>query len=188
MKKLFMLAACAALTAFAADPNPFAGYGPAMASDAKSPMAVEFQNKSNDDLAKATTPEALAVFVKDEAAAMSLLSKVKSAYSSCPKALTVIAAVSQYVMQKEGGCPFLKTIAFWRHSRADERKIWTRALLAMACKSNDYYVQMFMLDQLRWCGTPCQASAVRALGARSSKGVKEFADWVARELEAAGSR
>ena len=68
------------------------------------------------------------------------------------------------------------------------RKVWVKCLFEQIDRTDDEYVKTFCLDQLRWCGTPCQASAVRALGARSSKGVKEFADWVARELEAAGSR
>ncbi|MGN0853362.1 MAG: hypothetical protein ACI4Q3_08300 [Kiritimatiellia bacterium] len=188
MKKILMMAACAALAASAADSNPFADYGPATASNAASPMAAEFQNRNDDDLAQATTPEALSVFVKDETAARDLLAKVTSAYASCPKTLTVVAAVSQHVMRKEEGCPFLNALAFWRRSRAAERGVWTRSLLAVAGASNDYYVQMFMLDQLRWCGMPCQAPAIRALGSRSSGGVREFADLVARELEAAGAR
>ncbi|MBR1588407.1 MAG: hypothetical protein IJ658_08805 [Kiritimatiellae bacterium] len=177
----FGLAAALALAAAAAkpekakkhvDPNPYAGYGPAMAAKPGDPMAVEWHNKNDLALKEATAPEALKAHVKDAAAAKALLGKVKGAYSSDPMALTVAAAVTQQVM-KPCKCP----------RQATCRALWSAALLETAAQSKDAYVQMFCLDQLRWCGLPAQAEKVGALaGVAADKSVKDFADWVAREL------
>ncbi len=172
-KTLILCAAVAAMVAGAAE-NPYSSYEKAMAPVKDSPMAVEWQNKADKAIADATACGALAAYVKDAAAAKTLLAKVKGAYVSCPQDLTVIAAVSQFVMKP--ACP--KTCA-------EGRKVWTAALLEAARTSADDYVKTFMLDQLRWCGCPSQAAAVRAIGDKSAKSVKDFAYWVAAELDAA---
>ena len=81
------------------DPNPNADYGAAMAKKAGNPSAVEWQNANNAAIAAATTPKALASHVWDAASAEALLARVKGAYTSDPLDLTVIGAVSQYVME-----------------------------------------------------------------------------------------
>lgn len=154
------------------DPNAYAGYGPAMASKAGDPMAVEWQKKNEAAIKAATAPEALKAHLKDAAAAKALLGKVKGAYASDPIVLTVAAAVTQQVMTP-CKCP----------KQASRRALWSEALLETATWSNDAYVQMFCLDQLRWCGLPGQAEKVTAFaGVASDKSVKDFAAWVAREL------
>ena len=129
--------------------------------------------KANEAAIKAATaPEALKAHVKDAAAAKALLGKVKGAYASDPMVLTVAAPVSQQVM-KPCKCP----------KQATCRALWSAALLDTAAQSKDAYVQMFCLDQLRWCGLPCQAEKVSAhADVAADKSVKDFADWVAREL------
>ncbi len=181
MKKMLMVCAAFAALVVGAAENPYASYEKAMAPVKDSPMAVEWQNKDDAAIAQATTPAALAAYVKDAAAAKALLAKVKGAYATCPMDLTVIAAVSQFVMKPAcaGACP---------KACADQRKVWNGALLDVAQTSADDYVKTFMLDQLRWCGCPSQAAAVRALGDKSAKSVKDFAYWVAAELDAAKTR
>jgi hypothetical protein len=166
------------------DPNEFASYGPGTASKAGDPSAVEWQKANDAAIKAATTPEALKAHLKDAAAAKALLAKVKWAYASDPMVLTVAAAVSQHVMQPDDCgwlCAIGRTLAFWR---TDERDVWTEALLDTATKSSDVYVQMFCLEQLLWCVLAKQSAAVRTFGeVASDKAVKDFAAWVARELE-----
>ena len=179
----FGLAAALALAATAAepakekkyvDPNEFASYGPGTASKAGDPSVAEWQKANEAAIKAATTPEALKAHLKDAAAAKALLAKVKGAYASDPMALTVAAAVSQLVM-----CPCAQKCP----KNAACRAIWSAALLDTATKSSDVHVQMFCLDQLRWCGLPCQAEKVSALAdVAADKSVKDFADWVAREI------
>ena len=154
------------------DPNEYASYGPGTASKAGDPSVAEWQKANEAAIKAATAPEALKAHLKDAAAAKALLAKVKVAYASDPMALTVAAAVSQQVM-KPCKCPKL----------ASCRALWTAALLDTATQSKDVYVQMFCLEQLRWCGLAKQANAVRTFGeVASDKAVKDFAAWVAREL------
>ena len=154
------------------DPNEFASYGPGTATKAGDPSAAEWQKANEAAIKAATTPEALKAHVKDASSAKALLAKVKGAYASDPMALTVAAAVSQQVM-KPCACP----------KQASCRALWSAALLDTATQSKDVYVQMFCLEQLRWCGLPCQAEKLSAFAdVAADKSVKDFADWVAREL------
>ena len=179
----FGLAAALALAATAAepvkekkyvDPNEYASYGPGTASKAGDPTVAEWQKENEAAIKAATTPEALKAHLKDAAAAKALLAKVRGAYASDPMALTVAAAVSQHVV-----CPCAQKCP----KNAACRAIWSAALLDTATKSKDVYVQMFCLEQLRWCGLPCQAEKLSAFAdVAADKSVKDFADWVAREL------
>lgn len=154
------------------DPNEFASYGPGTATKAGDPSAAEWQKTNEAAIKAATTPDALKAHLKDAVAAKALLGKVKGAYASDPMALTVAAAVSQQVM-KPCKCP----------KQATCRALWSAALLDTATQSKDAYVQMFCLEQLRWCGLPCQVEKVSALAeVAADKSVKDFADWIAREL------
>ena len=187
-----MLAAALALAATAAepaqgkpyvDPNAYARYEAAMAPKPGDPMAVEWQKANEAAIRAATAPEALAAHVKDAAAAKALLAKVKGAYASDPMALTVAAAVTQFVVRPDD-CGWLCSVgrffAFWRTC---PRTVWTEARLSCAEASGDVYVKMFCLDQLRWCGCAGQADAVRLLGEKAGdRAVNEFAALVAREL------
>ena len=121
------------------DPNPFANYAPAMKSDKAHPMAYEWQTAHEAEVAAATTPETLAAFVADEAAAMKLLAQVKSAYATDPLVATQIAAVTQLVMTP--GCP----------KAAVARPIWIAALEKTQAATTDGYVRTFCGQQLRLC-------------------------------------
>jgi hypothetical protein len=173
----FALAATAAAAAKPAekkfaDPNAYADYTSGTATKAGDPSAAEWQKANEAAIKAATTPEALKAHVKDAASAKALLAKVKGAYASDPMVLTVAAAISQEVV-KPCKCP----------KQASCRALWSAALLDTATQSKDVYVQMFCLDQLRWCGLPCQAEKLSAFAdVAADKSVKDFADWVAREL------
>lgn len=159
----------------------FADYGKDMSATYQSCTAVDWQNKNNAPLAEATKPEVLEGFVKDEASAKALLASVEGAYTSDPMKLMQIAAVTQFVMVDDE-CWCKKVFLFWQQTRAEQRKIWATALLDLAKGSKDSYVTVFMLDQLRWCGCPCQAPAVSVLRASQDKAVADMATIVATEL------
>ena len=175
MKRLVFTGFCmAALAASAAkdptykDPNPYADYNVAMASVSNKQMAVEWQNANNARVAAIDDAWCAKVFAGGSAALKAKLAAVKKAYESDPVALAEIAALTQYSMAAKG----------------NERELWTKALLDKAASSGkEPYVQMFCLDQLRWCGLPSQAKDVAAVGEKSGdKGVKALADMVRREI------
>ena len=151
-----------------ADPNPYAGYGPAMASKKGDPMAVEWQAQNKAALANATSDKELVCFVRDTASAAALLAEVKPAYATDPLKACQIAAVSQFVMRPG-----------WEHART----IWTEALIKALMSAKDDTVRITYLDQLRWCGYKKHASVVQLIGSASpSKNVRDFAAMVVREL------
>ena len=151
-----------------ADPNPYAGYGPAMASKKGDPMAVEWQAQNKDALAKATSDDELVCFVRDLASARALLAEVKPAYATDPIKACQIAAVSQFVMRPG-----------WEHARG----IWTEALFRAFMSATDDTVRIAYLDQLRWCGCKRHAGAIQVVAsACRSKAVRDFANIVIREL------
>ena len=167
------------------DPNPYAGYGAAMAPKAGNPMAVEWQNANNKKIAEATTPKALASHLWDAESAAALLARVKGAYQSDPLDLTVIGAVSQYVMEavigRPNGC---QKRCSTPGAAPCQRKIWNLATIDAFKKTKDAYVQTFMLDQLRWSGCKCRANDVRKLKAFAvNEQVKAYVDWVADEIK-----
>ena len=166
------------------DPNPYAGYGPAMAQKAGDPMAVEWQNANDAAVAAATTPKALASHLWDAKDAEALLARVKGAYESDPLDLTVIGAVSQYVMEavigRADGC---QKCCSTPGAAPCQRKIRNMALINAIKKSKDEYVQTFMLDQLRWCGCKCRKGDVSKLKAFAvSENVKAYIDWVVADM------
>ena len=150
------------------DPNPYSGYGPAMASKKGNPMAVEWQAQNKANLANATSDKELVCFVRDTASAAALLAEVKPAYATDPLKACQIAAVSQFVMRPG-----------WEHART----IWTEALIKALMSAKDDTVRITYLDQLRWCGYKKHASIVQLIGSASpSKNVRDFAAMVVREL------
>ncbi len=130
--------------------------------------AVEWQKAAADALAAATADAALAAAVASKAAADDLLAEVKPAYGGDPVALAKIAAASQFVMRAD--------------APRGARKTWTQALLDRAASSDDSYIKIFCLDQIRWCGSAGDAARVRAIGDAGRKPVREFAAMAAREL------
>ena len=167
------------------DPNPYAGYGRAMAAKAGDPMAVEWQNANGAAIDAATAPDALKAHLRDAKAAAALLARVKGAYASDPLSLTVIGAVSQYSMDasvgRPGGCQKLcKTPG----AAPCPRKVWNMALIDAVKKSKDEYVQTFLLDQLRWCCCrACKDDVLKLKGCAVSDNVKSFIDWVSDEIK-----
>ena len=151
-----------------ADPNPYAGYGAAMASKKGNPMAVEWQAQNKAALEKATSDVELVCFVRDLASAQALLAEVKPAYATDPLKASQIAAVSQFVMRPG-----------WEHARG----IWTEALFKAFMTETDDTVRMAYLEQLRWCGCKKHAGAIQVVAsACKSKAVRDFANVVVREL------
>ena len=150
------------------DPNPYSGYGPAMASKKGDPMAVEWQAKNKAALEAATSDKELVCFVRDLASARALLAEVKPAYATDPLKACQIAAVSQFVMRRG-----------WESARG----IWMDALVDSFRTATDDTVRMAYLEQLRWCGCQRHAGAIQVVvsGCRS-KAVRDFADVVIREL------
>lgn len=157
-----------------ADPNPYAEYGKAMASEKGFKMAVEWQAENAEALEKATSCETLEKLAGTGEAMDALLAKVAGAYGTDPIVATQIAAVTARSMCTK--CPKAPAV----------RDRWTAALLKAARESKDDYRAMFFLDQLRWCGKPGDAAEVRKIGENAPKAVKEFAALVAGELESTG--
>lgn len=156
------------------DPNPFANYDDAMASDKDHPMSVEWQNANDAEIAEATKPEVLAKFLESDAAAESLLAEVKDGYATDPLKATQIAAIDQLVMctkcDKAPAC----------------RARWRRALVKSAMESKSVYRTLFFLDQLRWCGSADDVQDILAIaGATGEKAIADFAVMVASELKTA---
>ena len=185
MKKIamMMVLAFAAAGGLAAEAPKKDAYDirPAARARGAAPTAVEWQNANDAALAEATAPEVLEGFVADEAAAQALLAEVKGAYASDPMKLMQVGAVTQYVMASTTHwCR--RIFRFWAQTREEQRRIWATALLARARAAEDAYVKVFLLDQLRWCGYPCQAPEVSVLRASSDKAVAEMAEIVAVEL------
>ena len=150
------------------DPNPYAGYGPAMASKKGDPMAVEWQAANKEALAKATSDDALVCFVRDAASARALLAEVKPNYGTDPLKACQIAAVSQFVMRPG-----------WESAR----RIWADALVKAFVTATDDTVRMAYLDQLRWCGGKTHAGAIQVIASTCKSGaVRDFAAVVIREL------
>lgn len=156
---------------------PFSDYGAAMASNKDYPMAVEWQNANNAELAKLDDAWADGVLAGGKQAVDALLAEVKPGYATDPMKATQIATLSQRVMATFPQ-PWWK---FWASEEHPARQLWASRLLAFAAESNSVDVKLFFLDQLRWCGYPRQAKGVLAL-----KGPKEltgFAEMVAAELK-----
>ena len=171
MKKMMIATMLAAAACFAAEQEKKDAYDirPDAAKSIDAPTSEKWQQDNKALLADATKGDILAAFVKDEASAAALLAEVKGEYGTDPVKAFQIAATTQYVMTKEG---------------AAGRRLWAKQLLAFAERADKNDVKMYFLDQLRWCGCKRQAEKVRALGvAASCKCVKDFAAWVASELD-----
>ena len=128
------------------DPNPFAGYGPAMQSTKERPLAANWSLENDAAIAAATADPALAAVVADAASAEALLKQVKPAYETCPLVLTQIAAVTQWVMLPD---PWY--CLFWDGEHAAGRKVWVAALESLKASASDDYVKTFCQQQLDLC-------------------------------------
>ena len=183
MKTILLTAIVAAAAAVFAEGQaqkavaPYEDYNAAMASNKTYPMAVEWQNASNDELAKLDDAWADGFLEGGKTAIDALLAEVKPGYATDPMKATQIAALSQRVMAKFPQ-PWWK---FWASDDHPARQLWTSRLLAFAADSKSVDVKLFFLDQLRWCGYPRQAAGVLAV--KGSKELTDFAEMVAAELK-----
>ena len=181
MKKLVLTIVIGAvsLAAVAAkDPNRYASYGAAMASDKTYPMAVQWHNANRAALETETSESAIAALVADEASAKAILGKVQSAYATDSMVAVKVAAVSQYVMTAEPAW-----WKFWNWFGDSPREIWTKALLDTAKSAKDGYVIQFCVDQLRWCAYPEQAAEICAIGRNAKcKAVKQMVRMAVSEI------
>ena len=89
-----------------------------------------------------------------------LFAEIRTGGASDALAATRIAALTQYVM---------------RPGREAVRQAYADALLAAARNAKDADVVCFFLNQLRWCGLPRQADAIRAFEHSSGAGVADLA-------------
>ena len=148
MKKfIFVTVLVAGTVAFAADPNPYVDYEKGMADENGDPNAVEWQDDNRDQIEASTSEEIIAAIVKDEISATRLLTQLRGAYSSNPRAMTQIAAVTSWVMGEEP-CWF----CFWKPSPAAGRRIWVATLEKKLRMSSDEYVKTVCRQQLDRCG------------------------------------
>jgi len=184
MKKILIALVLAAGVCCAAEQKKDAyDIRPGAAKAADAPTSTDWQTAHAAELAAATSADVLEGFVKDASAADALLAAVKPDFATDPLKACQIAAVTQYVMADKGGCPVLAALAFWNWFGETPRELWSARLLAAAEKATATDVKMYFLDQLRWCGFPCQAARVRALGKGACPKLAEFTDWVASELD-----
>jgi len=187
MKKLLaysltILAAAQVVASDPADPAaPFDDYGVAMAHVKGHTTAAEWNAANAEELAAAVDEDVLARFVRNNGSAAALLAQVKGAYDVDPTAAVQIAAVSQWVLGPEPAW-----YAFGKASPKEGREIWVNALLARAVMTDDPYVKIFCLEQLRWCGYRNAATIRRvlAVGDRcEDRAVKEMAELVVKALQ-----
>lgn len=89
-----------------------------------------------------------------------LFAEIKTGGETDPVACTRIAALTQFVMRPAG---------------AASRKDYADALLAATRRAAEADVACFFLDQLRWCGLPHQADAIKAFEKSAAPGVAALA-------------
>lgn len=122
--------------------------------------AAVWAEKNKDALAT-ITDAGLADTLKQGAPALEkLFAEIKTAGASDPAASTRIAALSQFVMRPEG---------------AQARKPYSDALLTAAQRASEADVACFFLYQLRWCGLPEQAAAIKSFEKSDKPGVAALA-------------
>lgn len=193
MKKIVIVAMMALAAAVFAKDQEILDIRPAPAKPGDAPSAVQWQKTHTNELSKLTTQWAENFFKGGQKAIDAELAWVMPAFGTEPLKAVEIAFLSQYVMTlpscggcKNAGKPWWK---FWGSSEKDcakvagPRELWAKSLLKFAANAKEPEVTNWFLDQIRWCGLPCQAKCVRSLAANKDKAVKDFAEMVARELE-----
>ena len=179
MKLTFFLSVCLAAASSLAAVNYETLVKSAESSgDGVAPISSIWQKENETVISEATEPEAIAASVESREMADALLAEVKPAYETDPVAAVKIAEVTHYVMEG-ANVPWW---VFWRSSRNGERRIWTEALIARAKSSDDEYVKIFCLDQLRWCAYPEQSQEILSVGDGVFGPAAKFAVQVAQEV------
>ena len=124
-------------------------------------IASVWADKNKEALAAVINDDAHAALLKQGAPALAVLfAEVKTGYASDPVALTRIGALTQYVMHPAG---------------VASRAAYADALTAAAQRAADADVTCFFLDQLRWCGLPQHADAIKSIGKSDKPGVATLA-------------
>jgi len=143
--------------------------------------AAQWAEQQKDALAAFNDASLADTLKQGEPALEKLFAEVKTGGVSDPLVLTHIAAITQYVMKKDKRClndpRFMARVGnfFQCNGAAKQRKVYTDALLAAAQRATDVDVTCFFLDQLRWCGLPEQAEAIKAFEKSNSKDVAALA-------------
>lgn len=129
-------------------------------SIAQEDTAAQWADKQKVALAGITDASLAELLNGGTPALDALFAGIKTGGQSDPLASTRIAALTQYVMRPEG-------------RRA--RKAYTDALLAAARRASAADVICFFIHQLRWCGLPQQAEAIKAFETSDKTGVAALA-------------
>lgn len=130
--------------------------------------AAVWAEKNRAAIEAATTDAALADTLRQGPTALdALFAQIKPDGDSDPVASIRIAALSQFVMRKEG---------------TSFRKAYADALLAAAGRATAGDVACVFLNQLRWCGLPAQADAIRAFEKSDKAGVAGLAAMVVQAV------
>jgi hypothetical protein len=167
----------AAIIAFAFGKDAY-DIRPDAAKPTDAPTSVEWENANDGLLSESTSDDVLEGFVASESSARSLLAQAKGAYATDPVAACQIAAVTQWVM--------LPDAWYWLWldgPHAAGRQVWVSALLQTLKGSDDDYVAIFCLDQLRWCARPDDAKRIADMVTGKSSPVVDFSRVVIRELD-----
>ena len=122
--------------------------------------AAQWADQQKDALATISDATLAEIAKQGAPAFAALFAEVKTDGASDALAATRIAALTQYVMRPQG------TAA---------RKAYAAALLAAAQSAKEADVTCFFIDQLRWCGLPQQADAIKAFEKSAAPGVAALA-------------
>ena len=129
--------------------------------------AAQWADKNKDTLATITDATLTATLEQGAPALGKLFGEIKTAGASDSVASVRIAALSQFVMRPEG---------------AKHREAYTDALLAAAQRPSEEDVVCFFLSQLRWCGLPEQANAIRGFEKSGKPGIAALATMVVQAV------
>ncbi len=122
--------------------------------------AAQWAEKNKEALATLTAATLADTLKQGAPAFEKLFAEIRTDGESDPVASTRIAALSQAVMLT---------------ANAHARKAYAAALLSAAQRATAGDVTCFFLDQLRWCGLPEQATALRAFEKSDKPGVAALA-------------
>lgn len=127
---------------------------------AQEETAAQWAEKQKDALATLSATSLAETLKQGSPAFAALFAEIKTGGTSDALASTRIAALTQYVMMP---------------GRNAVRTLYAEALLAAAQRATEADVVCFFLNQLRWCGLPHQAAAIKAFETSTATGVADLA-------------
>ncbi len=133
--------------------------------------AAMWAEKNNDAIAAITDASLAETLAQGNEAWQTLFASVKIGGDSDPLAVTHLAALTQYVM---------------REGTKKQHRAYAEALLKSAQTATDANVTCFFLDQLRWCGLPRQAEAIRRFEQSEAPGVAALANITLKTVKGDG--